>query len=154
MLHTLPMSILIPRLTHSLNVKQLYDRPWTSYHCPYVTHSYNVQPYFTLWTLFKCQSTVRPTTIHMLHTFIMSILTSRFGHSLNVNQLHDRPWTSYDCPYVTHSANVHLYFMTWTLCGCPCTFLRLLFCATPCVHTLPPMMVFIQVHHPCNPSGL
>ena len=57
MLHTLPMSILITCLTNSWNVNQLYDHPWTSYHCPYVTHSYNVQPYFPLWTLFECQST-------------------------------------------------------------------------------------------------
>jgi hypothetical protein len=143
-----------PFLTHSSNVHPystpyaLFEcqpiavrpsnRPWPSYHCPYVTHSYkNVQPNFTLWTLFECQSTVQPTmdfmdtTIHMLHTLIMSILTSGFGHSSNVNQLYDQPWTSYDCPYVTHSANVHPYFMIWTLCECPCTFLRLLFCPTP-----------------------
>jgi hypothetical protein len=75
-----------------------------------------------------------------------------FWHSSKVNQLYDRPWTSYDCPYVTHSANVHPYFMIWTLCKSPCTFLRLLFCPTPCVHMLPPMMVYMQVHHPCNPS--
>ena len=89
----------------------------------------------------------------MLHTLIMSILTSRFGHSSNVNRLYDRPWTSYDSPYVTQSGNVHPYFMILTLCECPCTFLRLLFCPTPCVHMLPPMMVYIQVHilatHPC-----
>ena len=89
----------------------------------------------------------------MLHTLIMSILTSRFGYSSNVNRLYDRPWTSYDSPYVTQPGNVHPYFMIFTLGECPCTFLRLLFCPTPCVHMLPPMMVYIQVHilatHPC-----
>jgi hypothetical protein len=117
---------------------------YTLFQCPSLLHALRI-----LGMSINC-TTIHGlhTTVHMLHTLIMSNLTSPFGHSSNVNQR-----TTNDYPYATHSYNVHPYFTLWILFECQSTVLRLLFCPTPCVHMLPPMMVYIQVHilatHPC-----